>query len=212
MSEVTLNRRQIGESDLPVYRGISLADITLVDTPEKVSSACQALLTASVIGFDTESKPTFRKGEVSTGPHLVQLATDAQVFLFPVVVEANHALLKQVLESHQVKKVGFGLGNDRSALLSRLGIELNNVLDLGEVLRGPGHRGTVGAKVAVAHYFGEKLLKSKRVGTSNWANRRLDERQMLYAANDAHVALKIFHAWSRTAKIPPAPAQPQENT
>lgn len=211
MSEVTLNRRQIGESDLPVYRGISLADITLVDTPEKVSSACQALLTASVIGFDTESKPTFRKGEVSTGPHLVQLATDAQVFLFPVVVEANHALLKQVLESHQVKKVGFGLGNDRSALLSRLGIELNNVLDLGEVLRGPGHRGTVGAKVAVAHYFGEKLLKSKRVGTSNWANRRLDERQMLYAANDAHVALKIFHAWSRTAKIPPAPAQPQEN-
>ncbi len=212
MSEVTLNRRQIGESDLPVYRGISLADITLVDTPEKVSSACQALLTASVIGFDTESKPTFRKGEVSTGPHLVQLATDAQVFLFPVVVEANHALLKQVLESHQVKKVGFGLGNDRSALLSRLGIELNNVLDLGEVLRGPGHRGTVGAKVAVAHYFGEKLLKSKRVGTSNWANRRLDERQMLYAANDAHVALKIFHAWSRTAKIPPAPAQPQEKT
>ena len=211
MSEVTLNRRQIGESDLPVYRGISLADITLVDTPEKVNSACQALLAASVIGFDTESKPTFRKGEVSTGPHLVQLATDAQVFLFPVVVEANHALLKQVLESHQVKKVGFGLGNDRSALLSRLGIELNNVLDLGEVLRGPGHRGTVGAKVAVAHYFGEKLLKSKRVGTSNWANRRLDERQMLYAANDAHVALKIFHAWSRTAKIPPAPAQPQEN-
>lgn len=211
MSEVTLNRRQIGESDLPVYRGISLADITLVDTPEKVSSACQALLTASVIGFDTESKPTFRKGEVSTGPHLVQLATDAQVFLFPVVVEANHALLKQVLESHQVKKVGFGLGNDRSALRSRLGIELNHVLDLGEVLRGPGHRGTVGAKVAVAHYFGEKLLKSKRVGTSNWANRRLDERQMLYAANDAHVALKIFHAWSRTAKIPPAPAQPQEN-
>ena len=86
------------------------------------------------------------------------------------------------------------------------------MLDLGEVLRGPGHRGTVGAKVAVAHYFGEKLLKSKRVGTSNWANRRLDERQMLYAANDAHVALKIFHAWSRTAKIPPAPAQPQENT
>lgn len=212
MSEVTLNRRQIGESDLPVYRGISLADITLVDTPEKVASACQALLAASVIGFDTESKPTFRKGEVSTGPHLVQLATDARVFLFPVAIEANHAPLKQVLESHQVKKVGFGLGNDRSALRSRLGIELNHVLDLGEVLRGPGHRGTVGAKVAVAHYFGEKLLKSKKVGTSNWANRRLDERQMLYAANDAHVALKIFHAWSRTAKIPPAPAQPQENT
>lgn len=211
MSEVTLNRRQIGEGDLPVYHGISLTDITLVDTPEKAASACQSLVAAGVLGFDTESKPTFRKGEVSTGPHLVQLATDARVFLFPVAIEANHAVLKQVLEAHRVKKVGFGLGNDRSALRTRLGIELNNVLDLGEVLRGPGHRGTVGAKVAVAHYFGQKLLKSKRVGTSNWANRRLDERQMLYAANDAHVALKIFHAWSRTAKIPPAPAQPQEN-
>jgi hypothetical protein len=48
--------------------------------------------------------------------------------------------------------------------------------------------------VAVAHYFGEKLIKSG-VGTSNWANPRLDERQLLYAANDAHVALKIYHAW-----------------
>src|SRR5574343_660618 len=122
MSEVTLNRRQIGESDLPVYRGISLADITLLDTPEKVAGACQALLAASVIGFDTESKPTFRKGEVSTGPHLVQLATDARVFLFPVFVEASRTALRQILSSRDVLKVGFGLGNDRSALRNRLDI------------------------------------------------------------------------------------------
>src|SRR5574343_1739666 len=200
MSEVTLNRRQIGESDLPVYRGISLADITLVDTPEKVASACQALLSSSLVAFDTESKPTFRKGEVSTGPHLVQLATDARVFLFPVAIEANHAPLKQVLESHQVKKVGFGLGNDRSALRSRLGIELNNVLDLGEVLRGPGHRGTVGAKVAVAYFFGQKLQKSKKVGTSNWASPQLNERQLRYAADDAQVALRVYRAWLQSRR------------
>jgi RNA polymerase sigma factor for flagellar operon FliA len=82
-------------------------------------------------------------------------------------------------------------------LRSRLGIELNNVLDLGEAMRGPGHRGTVGAKVAVAHYFGQKLQKSKKVGTSNWASPRLNERQVLYAANDAHVALQLYHAWLR---------------
>ena len=74
-----------------------------------------------------------------------------------------------------------------------------NTVDLGEKLRGPGHRGTVGAKVAVAHFFGERLIKSKRLGTSNWASRRLDERQMLYAANDAQVALKVYHAWLRAA-------------
>lgn len=195
MSDVTLSRRQIAESEMPVFRGVSLADITLVDSPEKSAAARAALLAAPVIGFDTESKPTFRKGEVSTGPHLVQLATDAQVFLFPVACALNLSVLREVLAARQVIKAGFGLGNDRSALRSRLDIELNNVLDLGELLRGPGHRGTVGAKVAVAHYFGEKLIKSKRVGTSNWANPRLDERQLLYAANDAHVALKIYHAW-----------------
>ncbi len=195
MSDVTLNRRQIAESEFPIFRSVSLLDITLVDSVEKAASALAALLASPVVGFDTESKPTFRKGEVSTGPHLVQLATDQHVFLFPVSFEANHAALRQILAARNVLKVGFGLGNDRSALRSRLDIDLNNVLDLGEVLRGPGHRGTVGAKVAVAHYFGEKLIKSKKVGTSNWASRRLDERQILYAANDAHVALKIYHAW-----------------
>lgn len=214
MSEVTLSRRQIAESELPVFRGISLADITLVDSVEKVASALASLLASPVIGFDTESKPTFRKGELSTGPHLVQLATDKHVFLFPVSFAENHAALKQVLAARNLLKVGFGLGNDRSALRSRLDIELDNVLDLGEVLRGPGHRGTVGAKVAVAHYFGEKLIKSKRVGTSNWASRRLDERQMLYAANDAHVALKIYHAWlqdpSRQASPSVVAGNPQE--
>ena len=195
MSDVTLSRRQIAESEMPVFRGVSLADIVLVDSAEKSASALAALREAPVIGFDTESKPTFRKGEVSTGPHLVQLATDRYVFLFPVTCAVNHPVLREILAARHVIKAGFGLGNDRSALRSRLDIELNNVLDLGELLRGPGHRGTVGAKVAVAHYFGEKLIKSKRVGTSNWANSRLDERQLLYAANDAHVALKIYHAW-----------------
>jgi RNA polymerase sigma factor for flagellar operon FliA len=195
VSDVTLSRRQLAESELPVFSGVSLADVTLVDNPEKASAALQALMDAPVIGFDTESKPTFRKGEVSTGPHLVQLATETHVFLFPVTFAGNHDVLRQILSAQHVLKAGFGLGNDRSALRTRLDIELNNVLDLGEVLRGPGHRGTVGAKVAVAHYFGQKLIKSKKLGTSNWASRHLDERQLLYAANDAHVALKIYHAW-----------------
>lgn len=214
MTDVTLSRRQIADSELPNYRGVSMADITVVDSPEKADSARTVLLAAPVVGFDTESKPTFRKGEISTGPHLVQLATEHHVYLFPVSFEANHAALKDILGSPGVAKVGFGLGNDRSALRSRLAIELNNVLDLGEVLRGPGHRGTVGAKVAVAHYFGEKLIKSKRVGTSNWASRVLDERQLLYAANDAHVALKIYHAWlqdpSRNDAFTLHPGDPQE--
>ncbi|HMT81690.1 MAG TPA: 3'-5' exonuclease [Azonexus sp.] len=197
MSQVTISRSMLAESELPVYSGVSMARITLVDNAGLAERAMAELLAVPVIGFDTESKPTFQKGEVSTGPHLVQLANDERVFLFPVLFAVNHEVLRRVLATPQVVKVGFGLGNDRTALRARLGIELNNVLDLGEVLRGPGHRGTVGAKVAVAHYFGQKFQKSKKVGTSNWASPRLNDRQLLYAANDAHVALQIYRAWLR---------------
>jgi len=214
LSDVTISRSMLAASELPIYNGVSMARISLVDDAALAAKALAALLAAPVIGFDTESKPTFQKGEISTGPHLVQLATDEHVYLFPVVFAANHDVLRQILAAPNVLKVGFGLGNDRSALRSRLGIELTNVLDLGEVLRGPGHRGTVGAKVAVAHYFGQKFQKSKKVGTSNWASSRLNERQLLYAANDAHVALQIYHAWlrdpERLAQAAPAQAIEQQ--
>ena len=197
MSDVVFSRSSIAEAELPLYEGIALAQITLVTTPALAAAAQAALMATDAIGFDTESKPTFLKGEISTGPHLVQLATEDRAWLFPITRNGDHSALQAILASPQVLKVGFGLGNDRSALKVRLGITLENVLDLGETLRGPGHRGTVGAKVAVAHFFGQKLKKSKKTGTSNWANARLTERQMLYAANDAHVALRLYRAWLR---------------
>lgn len=201
MNKAILNPALPEEGDLPDYPGIALDKVVLVNSDILAVAAQEALMAADVIGFDTESKPTFRKGEVSTGPHLVQLATEAQVYLFPTTHAGGLAVLKRVLESSRVIKAGFGLGNDRSALKSRWNIELANLLDLGELLRGPWHRGTVGAKVAVAHFFGQKFHKSKKTGTSNWASTRLSERQLLYAANDAHAALQIYRAW-RQRKTP----------
>ncbi|MBP8169717.1 MAG: 3'-5' exonuclease domain-containing protein 2 [Azonexus sp.] len=198
MSDVVMSRAELGQTELPVYEGIPLDRISLVVSESLAEEALTALIAADAIGFDTESKPTFLKGEVSTGPHLVQLATDSKAYLFPVAPRHDTRALKAVLESPKVLKIGFGLGNDHSVLKSRLDIAASNVLDLGEVLRGPGHRGTVGAKVAVAHFFGQKLQKSKKIGTSNWSNAHLSERQLLYAANDAHVALMLYRAWLRT--------------
>lgn len=195
MNDVMMSRAELGEAELPPYPGIALADICLVNSETLADEARAVLCAADVIGFDTESKPTFRKGEVSTGPHLVQLATDERAFLFQVQRLGGNAALKAILEAPQLLKVGFGLGNDHSVLKTRLDIAVCNVLDLGEVLRGPGHRGTVGAKVAVAHFFGQKLQKSKKIGTSNWSNANLSERQVLYAANDAQVALRVYRAW-----------------
>jgi RNA polymerase sigma factor for flagellar operon FliA len=202
VSDVVMSRAELGSADLPVYQGIGLDQVTLVESEAQAAEAQAALMASDAIGFDTESKPTFLKGEVSTGPHLVQLATDRHAWLFPVSRAHGNTALKAILESPQVLKVGFGLGNDRSALKARLDVTLQNVLDLGETLRGPGHRGTVGAKVAVAHFFGQKFQKSKKTGTSNWASSRLNERQVLYAANDAYVALQLYRAWLRSQGTP----------
>jgi ribonuclease D len=202
MTDVVLNRTTLSSVELPAYPGIELGQVTLVVSEALAAEALNALMAADAIGFDSESKPTFRKGEVATGPHLVQLAGDTHTYLFPISRNSDTGALKQILESRAVLKVGMGLDNDRSALKSRLGIVPENLLDLGEVLRGPGHRGTVGAKVAVAHFFGQKLQKSKKTGTSNWASPQLSERQILYAANDAHVALQLYRAWIRSGKQP----------
>lgn len=189
-----LNQGAPAAPELPLYEGIGLADILLIDSAEAAASAFHFLHAADVLGFDTESKPTFLKGEQSDGPHLVQLATDDKAYLFQV--RHGHGLdqLKILLESTQILKVGFGLGSDLSRLKSRLGISTVHVLDLGVALQGEGRKGVVGAKSAVADVFGLRLQKSRKATTSNWANARLTERQILYAANDAHVALRIYRA------------------
>lgn len=188
---------------LPPYEGIRLADVRLVRTPLDAAAALAALSQADVIGFDTESKPTFAKGEVSTGPHLVQLATDELAYLFqigsPASAQTALTVLKPVLESETILKVGFGLGDDLKRLRAKLGVETHNVLDLSTALRRRGERNTLGAKTAVARFFGQKLQKSRRITTTNWALPHLSDKQVLYAADDAHVALRIYRLWKAGA-------------
>ncbi|CAN7451494.1 3'-5' exonuclease domain-containing protein 2 [Pseudoduganella sp. LjRoot289] len=207
--------------ELPPYIGITLAEVRLVRTAAEVEEALAALLAADVIGFDTESKPTFQKGQNSDGPHLIQLATDGLAYLFQIGPALTPALpaLKAVLESELTMKVGFGLSDDVRRLRAKLGIEPARVVDLSVALRG-GQRNDLGAKSAVAKFFGQKLQKSKKISTTNWASARLSERQILYAADDAQVALRVYRYWvaagnalpaQRAAKVRRPPrAQPQD--
>jgi ribonuclease D len=182
------------EELLPPYDGIKLQDVRMVKSDKDAAEALAALSAVDVLGFDTESKPTFLKGEVSTGPHLVQLATDDCAYLFQIGAMPAVEVLKAVLESARILKVGFGLADDVKRLRAKLGIEAANVLDLSTALK-KNERNTLGAKTAVARFFGQKLQKSKKITTTNWALPRLTEKQILYAADDAHVALKIYRRW-----------------
>lgn len=182
------------EELLPPYDGIKLSGVRMVKSDKDAAEALTALMAMDVLGFDTESKPTFLKGEVSTGPHLVQLATDDCAYLFQIGAMPAVEVLKAVLESGAILKVGFGLSDDLKRLRAKLGIDTSNVLDLSTALR-KNERNTLGAKTAVARFFGQKLQKSKKITTTNWALPRLSEKQILYAADDAHVALKIYRRW-----------------
>jgi ribonuclease D len=187
---------ELDPSTLPLYEGIRLDDVHLVQSRADETAALRALMAGDAIGFDTESKPTFAKGEVSDGPHLVQLSTDDKAYLFPIAGGPALDVLRTVLESPDVLKVGFGLRDDLRRLQTKLGIRSVHVLDLAVVLRQE-KRADVGAKTAVARFFGQRLQKSKKTSTTNWSNPRLTERQMLYAANDAHVALRVYRAWQQ---------------
>jgi ribonuclease D len=197
---------EAAEVELPPYHGIALRDVRLVHSAAEAAAARTALLAADTIGFDTESKPTFLKGETSTGPHLIQLSTDDIAYLFQIGVHTPpelSAILKDILEAERPLKVGFGLSDDVKRLHAKLGIVAAQVLDLSVALRTPGQRNDLGAKSAVAKFFGQKLQKSKKISTTNWASTRLSEKQILYAADDAHVALRVFRHWiANGGKVP----------
>lgn len=193
---------------MPPYPGIRLADVRLVRNAADAAAARDALLAADAIGFDTESKPTFFKGETSTGPHLIQLATDTVAYLFQIGEQPAPPEIKEVLESAANVKVGFGLTDDVKRLRTKLGIQSVNVVDLSVALRTPGQRNDLGAKSAVAKFFGQKLQKSKKISTTNWASPRLTDKQILYAADDAQVALRIYRHWiANGGKLPPQKPQ-----
>ncbi len=179
---------------LPPYIGLARSDVILVSNADQASAALAALAGCDVLGFDTESKPTFVKGEVSTGPHLVQLSNDSTAYLFQIGAQRWLEVLKPLLESPAILKVGFGLADDIKRLRSKLGIDTANVLDLSSALRD-GQRNPLGAKTAVARFFGQRMQKSKKITTTNWALPTLSDKQIQYAADDAHVALKVYRAW-----------------
>ena len=179
---------------LDVFPGLGLRDIDVVSTPQQAAQALATLGALQVVGFDTESKPTFLKNETSTGPHTLQLATLDRAWVFQLHDSAYRAAAAQLLASTTLVKVGFGLSGDRTQIRRTLGIEPAAVVDLDTVFRQRGYRREVGVKTAVALVFGQRFIKSRKQTTSNWAARQLSEAQVRYAANDAYAAMCVAHA------------------
>ena len=179
---------------LPAFQGLSPAQIHVPQTRAECQNAVDEILDAGIGGFDTEAKPTFRKGQKCTGPHVVQFALTDKAFIFQLHRSECESAAADLIASKHVLKVGFGLKNDHGQIRRRLGISLNHVLDLDHVFRKLGYRGQIGVRGAMGVLLNQCFKKSKSTTTSNWAVRELTPRQLLYAANDSFAALKIMEA------------------
>ena len=191
---------------LPPFDRLGLDRITLVTTGEQAVKAKTELLKARAWGFDTESKPTFKVGEESDGPHILQLSTPQHAWVFQLHEPDCRAIAAELLALGGITKAGFGLGDDKKRIIHKLGIEPQGILELNTIFRERGYRKDMGVKGAVAVLFNQRYIKSKKAATSNWANLRLTEAQLVYAANDAYAAIRVFNALGVPSAVqPPAP-------
>lgn len=179
---------------LEPFVGLTLAHIHVPASHPEFAAAAAAIKAAGVVGFDTESKPTFVTGDVSAGPHVVQFALHDRAYLFQLHRAEGHPFLLDLLQSQHLLKVGFGLKSDRGHIRARLGVHFGGVVDLNAVFSRDGYHKEMGVRAAVALVLKQRFAKSRKITTSNWAQPQLSPQQMRYAANDAYAALKVLEA------------------
>jgi ribonuclease D len=180
----TISREVMVRLPIRRYQG----EVCLVSTPGDLHQAFENIRQESVIGFDTETRPSFKKGE-SHLPCLVQVATKHGVQLFPLRQPDEFLLLAQMLADSRAVKVGVALANDLRMLRRVFAFAEQNVLDLGIVARRLGLTQT-GLRNLAGIFLGFRIPKGAR--TSNWAAPRLSAAQITYAATDAWACRELF--------------------
>jgi ribonuclease D len=176
--------------EFPLYIGLSLSHIKLVENEADAALAIATLNHEAYLGFDTESKPVFRKGEANPGPTLIQLATQTRAFLFPVRFTCALSAAATILSNENITKIGFGIHGDIKELRNKLNVDIVNTQNLSVELKNIiGDKNTIGARAAVAMVLKQRLGKGAQ--KSNWGTYPLKSNQIKYAANDAHAAICV---------------------
>jgi len=176
------------------FDGLGLENIFVVTNAQQAEIARSELMAAGAVGFDTESKPTFHKGQKSEGPHVLQFSLVQKAFIFQSHVTESEAAVITLLRSPNLIKIGFGLKGDLQEISDRYGFRPPGIVDLDKSFKTRGYRSSLGAKSAIAVLFNRKFRKSKSVTMSNWSSARLTNSQLIYAANDAYAAIRVYHA------------------
>lgn len=177
---------------LPPFDGLGLERIFVIKTIVQLKNAIERMHAEQFVGFDTESKPSWSKENARKGPHVLQFALSDRAYVIQAPFGMFIGPLQSLVESESVVKIGFGLNTDRGLLLKNFGWRLKTSVEMSNVLRTLQYKQRLGVRAAVAVVLGENLPKPKSVTTSNWAHPKLTDRQLVYAANDAFAALRVF--------------------
>jgi ribonuclease D len=174
-------------NDLPL--GQFEGEIVLINTLDQVKEVADELFKHKLIGFDTETRPSFRKG-TQYYVSLLQLATEEMAFLIRLNEIGMPGLIREILEDSSIVKIGAAVLDDLRGLRKvSLGFEPQSFFDLNEELKKVGFE-NVGVRNLAAMVLNIRISKSEQV--SNWEASELTEKQKLYAATDAWVCLEIY--------------------
>ena len=164
--------------------------IVVVQSEQEAERAVQYLSRHAELGIDTETRPSFRKGQQHKVA-LLQVGTADLCFLFRLNYMGLPNALAHLLENPEIKKIGLSLKDDVQQLCKRRpSLKPQNFVDLQQMAAQMGIRDMSLAKL-FANFF--RLRISKNAQLSNWEADALDDKQRIYAATDADACLKLYH-------------------
>ena len=182
----SISKKEISALPLKHYTG----SIHVIDSDAKMRAAMRSLGRENVLGFDTETRPAFKKGE-SYPPSLLQLAADDGVYIFQIRHINSHRSLAGILADRNVLKTGIGVSDDIKKLNDVLSFEPSGFIELANMAAKAGIK-NAGIRGLAALLFGFRI--SKQTKCSRWDASTLTEAQIVYAATDAWICREIYFA------------------
>lgn len=180
----SISRENLNELPVRRYEG----PIHFIDTPALLHAARTDILAERALGFDTETRPAFRKGE-SYLPSIAQVATANGVHIFPLRYLDTHTVLAEMLAAANTAKIGVSLAYDLRTLKQVFPFQERHIVDLGVIAKRHGYEQT-GVRNLAGLLLGYRVPKGAK--TTNWAAPRLTPAQIAYAATDAWVCRELY--------------------
>ncbi len=183
---ISIDKESLSAMPTLTYEG----EIRLLDTPADARIALRELSKFSIVGFDTETRPAFRKGCMHKVA-LLQISTGTHCYLFRLNKIGVSEELKAFLENRDILKVGLSVHDDFNALRrSCEGIEPQGFIDIQDMVKSYGFS-DISLQKIYAILFGERISKGQRL--TNWEAAELSPAQQAYASIDAQACLKIYN-------------------